>query len=348
MTEIPHSKPWITPADEAAVSDVLRSGMIAQGAVTRRFETAVAEWHGCAYAGVATGTGAGALQLALRALGCGPGTEIISPTYTCPTVLEAMVATGATPVLVDAGEDWRPDPVLTRARLTPRTRAIIVPHLFGLRTDLAPFRALGVPVVEDCAQLFGPRSWHAVQGTIAIFSFHPTKCLTTGEGGMALTPDPDLARRMRALRDGEAARSSRWLFSPLSDLAAALGLSQLERYPEFLARRRDLHARYSAALKPVLPEGVAWLDRVPTMHYRFPLRVPGGTDRFAEGFLQQGVHIRRAVDRLLHRSLGRPDSDFPGARRLYDETVSLPIYPALTEAEFTHCLHAATALFAQA
>jgi perosamine synthetase len=335
---IPHSRPWIAEADRRAVAAVLDSEMIGQAETTARFETAFSRWLGLERPGTATASGAAALEIALVALGARSGDEVILPTYVCPSVLDAVCAVGATPRLADVGPQW----VLTPANVDPlvgaATRAIIVPHMYGIFADVAAFRAFGVPIIEDCAQAIeGPQRWQ-IAGDVAVFSFHPTKCLTTGEGGLAISRDALLNRRLRAVRDGGA--GGRRVLAPLSSVAAALGLSQLERYDASLGRRRFIAATYRLALGDT---AATLLRRTPwnrTMHFRFALSAGAPFAETAAVFAGAGICVRRGVDALLHRIAGQRDRDFPIATELFDTTVSIPLYPALSDAEVEACADA--------
>lgn len=350
MDAIPHSRPWITEADLDAVAKVLASGMLVQGARVRAFEAAVADWHGLPpERAVAVGSGAAALELALAALKVGPGHEVVLPTYVCHSVLEAVRGVGATPVVCDVGPKWVVRPADVEPHVGARTRALIIPHLYGLLADTAAFRRFGVPIVEDCAQAFGPRGTGLV-GDVAVFSFHATKCLTTGEGGMAVATRPELAAPLRLRRDGGAGPDGTVLadrartLSPLPDTSAALGLSQLARYEAALARRRELWLRYRDRLRGVAPVP----DDGPGWPLRFLLRLEGGVEACGREFLARGVHVRSGVDRLNHRLLGLPDRDFPVATRLLETTVSLPLYAALTDGQHERCVAAALEVLANA
>lgn len=338
MTAVAHSRPWLDAADAAALQHTLAGGMIAQGETAAQFEHAMARWL-AAPGAVATASGTAALGLALRALDAAGG-EVVLPTYVCRSVLDAVVHAGAQPVLCDAGPDWLVRAEDVAPHLTPRTRAVVVPHLYGLFADVAAIRALGVPVVEDAAQALGDASAHAAGADFIALSFHPTKCLTTGEGGMLLARDPALLARARALRDTSGAR--------LSDLAAALGLAQLARYPEALRRRAALAQAWRDALHGLPGLDLGWHGRLRSMAFRFPLHRAGGLDACQAAFAARGVHVRRGVDALLHRALGLPDTAFPRATAHFATTVSLPIYPALADAEFRACAAAARAVFSHA
>lgn len=344
---IPHSKPWITEADLAAASEVLASAMLGQGEKTRQLEHALSEWVG-GEDGVAVGSGSAALALAMLALGIGRGDEVVVPGYVCTSVVEAVLTVGATPVLCDVGEDWVVSHESMAPRVTPRTRALVVPHMYGLFADVASFRTFGVPIIEDCAQAVADKGARPLLGDIGVFSLHPTKCLTAGEGGLAISRDRSLVVRMRSIRDGTADAGRGRLFSPLSDLAAALGISQLARYHEALDHRRRLAQKYTQALQATFPADVASHAKHHSMFFRFPLKIRGGLDAYQEQFAQRGVCIRRGVDRLLSRLRGEPDRDFRNAVMLFDTTISLPIYPALTDEAHVQCMKAAEEIFASA
>lgn len=343
MAELLHSKPWITAEDEAAVQAVLVSGMLAQGVHARRFEEQMTQWLAAAGA-VAVGSGGAAIELALRALDCGPGTEVILPTYVCRTVLDAVVAVGAKPVVCDVGRNWVIEAKNITPHLTARTRAIIVPHLYGVYADIAAIRGLGYPIIEDAAQALGSTAQHTTQGDLLVLSFHPTKCLTTGEGGMVLSQNAALIARCREGRDGGERIFGRQ-FSPLSEISAALGLSQLARYPEFLRRRYEIAQRYRKILGQLWGIDLGWLDRVNTMFFRFPFKRPGGLDSCRADFAHKGIHVRRGVDQLLHRLLEISDAPFPSAVAHFSDTISLPIYPALEANQLESCVRATEAIF---
>ncbi len=342
MEEIVHSKPWISNEDEAAVRAVLTSGILAQGACCPRFEEEMSQWLGVSN-GVGVGCGGAAIELALRALDCGPDAEVILPTYVCRTVLDAVVAVGAKPVICDVGPNWVVQKSNISPHITMRTRAIIVPHMYGGYADIQTIRELGYPVIEDAAQALGSSAQHAIQGDLIVLSFHPTKCLTTGEGGMVLACDSTLIAKCRLGRDANESTLGRQ-FAPLSEIAAALGLSQLARYNEFLSRRRSIAHVYKNALKGQTGIEQDTTNPIDTMYFRFPLHRTGGVDRCQEAFRRHGIHVRRGVDRLLHRLMGTPDSEFPTAVAHFSTTVSLPIYPALHPHEIETCARAIAAI----
>src|SRR3989454_2702856 len=250
---IPHSRPTLSDDDAERVARVVRGGQLAQGPEVASFEGELARLLGAAGA-AAVSSGSVGLELALRTLAVGPGHEVIVPAYACDAVYHAVTRCGATPVLADADPETLGLSAADAARRrTPRTRAVIVVHPFGLAVDLADFQRLGVPLVEDCAQTLGATLGGrqvGARGGLAVCSFYATKLLTTGEGGAVVGP-ADLVARARDTRDYDERTDLAPRFNyKMTDMQAALGRSQLARLDAFIARRRALAARYRAALAP--------------------------------------------------------------------------------------------------
>jgi perosamine synthetase len=328
---IVHSRPWITVADHAAMAAVMHDGMLASGSRRAAFEQELARQLGAVDV-AALGSGTAALALALTALDIEAGDEVILPTYVCRSVADAVRAVRATPVLCDVSDGWLMTAADAARHVTPRTRAIVLVHLFGIRVDAAPFVALGIPVVEDSCQAFGaplPQGAQAAtRGAFEVLSFHTTKCLATGEGGAVVAYAEPWGERLRAHAD------SRAVPAPLSDLQAALGLSQLGRYDEFLRLRREHAAAYFAALPADITAMLA-SRAAASMFFRFPLWMAadrGGFDHARAFFAGAGIAVRRGVDQLLHRTAGLPDDRFPGAVECYRRTLSIPLWPELGDA----------------
>jgi perosamine synthetase len=342
---IPHSRPTLGADDQDAVLSCLRTGSIAQGALVRDLETKAAHTLGQEQ-GIATGSGTAALTLGLLGLGIGHGDEVVLPSYACHAVADAVVSCGASPVLCDLGEAWSMTPGTVERELTARTRAIIVVHTFGIAIDTSAFRRFGVPLVDDACQAFGAvTGGHAVgsQGDVACASFHATKLLTTGEGGIVATRDAGVAERIRLLRDGDGGRSTR-VAAPMTDLQASLGLSQLARYPQFIARRREIAARYLAALggrRVRLPSDV--LER--SVFFRFPLRTDVDFELSKRHYDERGIQVRRGVDAMLHRARRLPADRFRETEATFAQTLSIPIYPSLTDADVGRIVDATRELF---
>jgi perosamine synthetase len=334
----------MTTADAQAVAAVVRSGRLSPSPVVEQFETAVAHTLGVSGA-AAVSSGTAALYLALRALGVGPGDEVLLPSYVCSALLHATEATGATARLVEVDpETFNLAPDDARRRLRRRTKAVIVPHLFGLSADLKELLALGPPVIEDCAQTIGV-SYHGRPvgsfGAAAICSFYATKLVAAGEGGIVASASSTLLAKVR---DGRAYDERRRIASgfnfKLSGLHAALGLSQLRRLPQMVSRRRQIARRYDGALAGLPWSRPVWPDDRGHAYYRYVVRISGGVDHVMARLLAAGVTARRPVFRPIHRYLGQ--TGFPVTDRLWREALSLPVYPGLTEQELRQIISAVT------
>lgn len=341
---IPHSQPWITAADYDAIQDVLSSNMIAQGVRCRALEQRLARWAG-AEDGVAVGSGSAALVLALHALGIKSGDEVILPSYVCQSVLEAVLCVEGTPVLCDVGNDWVITADTVMQQVTTKTKAIIAPHMYGIFCDIEAISSLGIPVIEDCAQGVSSESQQRIQGDFAVFSFHPTKCFSSGEGGVVVSKRKELIDCMRTFRDGEKHSLKARLFSPMSDITASLAISQLDRFPQMLLRRKNLADKYLNVLKQARLAKVNHQAFERTMFFRFPVIVDGGIESCEEDFLLSGIQVRRGVDSLLHRTMGLDDDHFQTTVRFFNTTVSLPIYPALNNEQELRCTQAVKKIF---
>ena len=332
MLTIPHSRPWINSADIRAVARVLRGGQIAQGDEIAAFEREMGDFLDMP-PGVAVSSGTAALHLALLGLGIGRGDEVILPSYVCVAPLHAVEYVGATPRLADIEPtSFNIDPSDVRRRITRRTRAIIVPHLFGLPADLDELLHLGIPIIEDCAQAIGARYRNRPVGTfgaLSILSFYATKLFTTGEGGMVIGRDRRVLARIRDLRDYDERRQHKTRFNyKLTDFQAALGRSQLRRLPTMLVRRSALAERYRRHWATLPIRVPAADDRRTHAYHRFVVSCPTAAARVARRLSTMGVTARPPIFRPINRTLGL--EGFPGTDHAFRHALSLPLYPTLT------------------
>ncbi len=330
---IPHSRPTLGREEIQRVSEVLESGQLAQGQMAAKFETAFARKLNVGYA-ASVSSGTAALHLTLLALKIGPKDEVIIPSYVCSALLNAVNYVGARPVLAEIDPaTYNLDPVDVKNRLTRRTRAIIVPHLFGLAADLESLSGLDVPIIEDCAQAAGA-GYHQKQvgtkGQAAIFSFYATKVLTTGEGGMIVSNSKELIQHVRRYRQYDKTDAYQIRFNyKMTDIQAAIGLCQLNRLDNFIRRRRAIAQKYYSAL--------ASLDlRLPPrqsghIYFRYVIGVGADARPWIRGLQAKGVGCARPVHTPLHRYLKR--DGYPVTDKVWHESFSIPIYPSLTEKE---------------
>ena len=354
---IPIASPVIGEQEKAAVLRVLESGVLAQGPAVEAFETAFAERLGVRHA-VAVGSGSAALLVALLAHGVGEGDEVITTPFSFIASANAVLFAGARPRFVDVREDdFNIDPELIERMVTPRTKAIIPVHLYGNPCRMDDIEAIarrhGLAIVEDCCQAHGASIEGRPVGTFgtACFSFYPTKNMTTGEGGMVTTDDTDVAAQARMLRNH--GQSERYLHERIgfnwrmTDLAAAIGLAQLDRLEEGNARRRANARRLNEGCTGVVTPTVRECSH--HVYHQYTVRVPGQRDELLSHLREHGVGAVVYYPMPIHRQpvyrrLGYRD-DLPVAERLSTEVLSLPVHPSLTEGELDTIATATSSFF---
>jgi perosamine synthetase len=262
MSFIPVNQPLLDGNEKKYLLECIDTGWISsEGPFVREFEEKFAARVGRRH-GIAVSNGTTALDAAVEAIGIGPGDEVIVPTFTIISCVGQIVRAGAKPVLVDSDPlSWNMDVGAIEAKITPRTKAIMAVHIYGLPVDMDPLleiaRRRGLKVIEDAAEMHGQtykgRPCGSL-GDISTFSFYPNKHITTGEGGMIVTDDDALAEACRSLRNLGFEPARRFVHERLgwnlrmTNMQAALGLAQLERLDEFVARKRRMGARYDALL----------------------------------------------------------------------------------------------------
>ena len=367
---LPFALPEIGEEEIAEVVDTLRSGWVTTGPKAARFEKAFAQFLGDeALHCIAVNSATAGLHLALEALGIGPGDEVITTTHTFTATAEVVRYLGADVRLVDIDPaTMNIDPAAVEAAITPRTKAILPVHYAGLAADMPALLAIaqrhGLKVVEDAAHALPTTSGGALVGTLdsdaTVFSFYANKTITTGEGGMLVTRNADLARRARTMRlhgmsrdafDRFTATVPSWYYEivapgfkyNLTDIAAAMGLHQLAKANAFQARREALARRYDAALAglPVLtPPWPATGDR--HAWHLYVLRLADGAgvprDTFIERLYAAGIgcsvhYIPLHLQPYWRDRYGLQPAQFPASQRAFERMVSLPLYTRMTDAD---------------
>lgn len=331
---IPHSRPLVGRKELSAVRRVIASGMLAQGNEVARLEETMCAIVGHRH-GLAVSSGTMALFAALKALDVGKGDSVVIPSFACTALANAVVMCGAEPAVCDVEyENGLMSVATVEKALTKKTRTIIVPHLFGCPAPAHLIESrLGVPVVEDCAQCVGTTIDGRTVGSltsIAAFSFYATKVLCAGEGGLAAATDSRLSRRLEDMREYDNLPT----WEPrcnlkLSDVNAAIAHAQLERLPHMLRRRAAIARRYCSALAEGCGAKPFPATNNGSMFFRFLLRVPRRRRASAmRHFTECGIACVRPIYKPFHRYMGI--GCCPNTDRLYDELISIPIYPALT------------------
>lgn len=367
-THLPYGRQAIDEDDIASVVEALRSDWLTTGPRVGAFESDLAAACGVEYA-VAVSSGTAALHLAMLALRIGPGDEVIVPTLTFAASANCVLYAGGTPVFADVDPGTLlVDPADVARRITPRTKAIIAVDYAGQPCDYPALRALanahGLALVADACHALGGALAGRPVGSLAdltCFSLHPVKHVTTGEGGAVATDDAALAARVRMLRNHgvtadrrEREEAGAWFYEMvelgfnyrLSDIACALGTSQLRKLPGWIARRQELAARYDAAFASAAPLAAARpLTRRPGLSHAYHLYVVQVPERQAVFAALRAAGIGANVHYIpvhLHpyhqERLGTGPGDCPVAESAYARILSLPLFPAMADADVDRVL----------
>jgi dTDP-4-amino-4,6-dideoxygalactose transaminase len=342
---IPVARPDIGPEEIAAVTEVLQSGMLAGGRRVAELEERFAAFIGSRHA-IAVSNGTVALMCIFEGLGLGPGDEVITVGHTFNATVSSILFTGATPVFVDIEpETYLIDAGQIEAAITPRTRAICPVHLFGLPADMEAITRIagraGLAIVEDACQAHGAEFAGRKVGAFGhgAFSLYGTKNMTTGEGGLITTDDDRLADWIRLYRNqGMRERYRHEILAynfRLTDVAAAIGLCQLEKLEKNTARRQAIARRYDEAFAnlpvrtPVIPAG-----RTHVFH-QYTIEVEddrdGIVDDLAAAGVSTGIYYPIPVHRQPYVTELGIQADLPGTDHAAAHSLSLPMFPGLTE-----------------
>jgi perosamine synthetase len=364
-TTLSYGRQSVDDDDVAAVVSILRGDWLTTGPAVAAFEGAVAERTRTRH-GVAVSSGTAALHAAAFAAGIGPGDEVIVPPLTFAATGTAVLYLGGTPVFADVRADTlNLDPARVADAITPRTRAIVAVDFAGQPADLDELRGIahanGARLIEDAAHALGATYRGRPVGGLAdltTLSFHPVKHVATGDGGMVMTDDDDLARRMRRFRNhgigsdaNERARTGRWQYEMLdlgfnyrlTDLQCALGLSQLRKLDAFLARREAIAAQYRTAFAACA--GLRVPHVAPDVRHAWHLfvveleleRLTVDRGVVFEALRAEGigvnVHYIPVYRHPYYREHGYADVSCPVAERAYERLLTLPLFPGMTEGD---------------
>ena len=344
---IPAAKPIIGDDERAAVDRVLRSGMLAQGPEVAAFEEEFSKHVGGRHC-VAMNSGTSALHLGFIAAGIKAGDEVIVPSFSFAATANSVALAGGVPVFGDIDpKTFNLDPDHAESLITPKTKAIMPVHLYGHIAAMDRFTEIGkkhgIQIIEDAAQghlaaLNGKNSGEF--GTVASFSFYPTKNMTAGEGGMAVTPSADTARMLRLLRNqGQEIRYRNEVIgfnTRMTEIHAAIGRVQLAKLPGWTKTRQENAAFLDANIKGVITPFVA--PGSSHSYHQYTIRVPGNKAAVRDKFMEEltkrgvgsGVYYPTPIHRLPSFNL---TLDLPESEKMVNECISLPVHPSLTKDE---------------
>jgi dTDP-4-amino-4,6-dideoxygalactose transaminase len=353
---IPAAKPLIGDEEREAVDRVLRSGIIAQGPEVAAFEREFGDQLVGGRACVAVSSGTTGLHLGLLAAGIGPGDEVIVPSFTFAATANSVALTGATPVFADIDPDtYCLSPAAVEAAITERTAGIMPVHLYGHPADVTALgdlaRARGIQLFEDAAQAHGA-TWQGAPvgsfGSFGMFSLYPTKNMTSGEGGMVSCATPEIVRAVQLLRNqGMEKRYENEVVgfnARMTDIHAAIGRVQLTKVGAWTAQRQANAAFLSANLEGVGVPHVA--DGATHVWHQYTIRVPEGRDAFAAALGSEygvGSGVYYPIPNHQLPSFGL-EFDLPNTREACDQVLSLPVHPALSQADLERVVEGVNAL----
>jgi perosamine synthetase len=350
---VPLSQPFLGDEEINAVVAVLKSDRLALGPRTAEFEELFAKAIGVKYA-VAVNSGTSGLHLAVRALGLGPGDEVITTPFSFVASSNCILFEGATPVFVDADEGtFNIDPSLIEAAITPKTKAILPVHVFGESADMDPIMAIakkhGLRVIEDACEAIQATYKGRTVGTfgdVAVYGFYPNKQITTGEGGMIVTNDEAIYDYCLSARNQGRATDMQWLTHVrlgynyrISEMTAAMGAEQMKKLPQIMALRHEKALRYIEMLGQIpgvrIPEG--W-DQPSHSWFVFAIRVHESIrDELLDVLNANGVQSKAYFSPCIHlqefyiRDFGYKEGMFPVSERLSRETIILPFFTSISE-----------------
>ena len=334
---INHNKPTISKNDIIAINDVLKSGYISQGKKVTEFERLFSKKHFDRYA-LATSSGTSALHLALLSSNIHPGDEVIIPSYVCTALLNAIHYVGATPQLVDIDlDDFNLSPVDVKRKINRRTKAIIVPHLFGHAAKIEKLSQYRIPIIEDCAQSIGASLNKRPLGTfsdVSMFSFYSTKVITSaGEGGMILTKNKKLYEFAKHMRDYDEKRTYKTRYNyKMTDVSASMGISQLKQLKNFISARHTIASYYNNKLKNT-PLYIERNTDKSNNYFRYLIRIERKQNEFVLRAKKENICIKKPIFKPLHKYFNLPDNHFTNTMSAWKTVYSIPIYPTLKKKE---------------
>ncbi len=351
---IPLAKASIDREDIEGILDVLKSGRLASGDRITTFEDRFASYVGSKYA-CAVSSGTAALHLAIKALGIGPGDEVITTPFSFIASTNCILYEGATPVFVDIDEKtFNVDVSKIESLITPRTKAILPVHIFGQSADMNEIISIAkkhnLAVLEDACESLGSTYNEKMVGTIGdvgVFGFYPNKQMTTGEGGMLVTDSESTYKLCKSLSDQGRGSNSVWLSYErmgynyrLNEMGASLGLTQLDKLDRFISERRKIAAKYDFNLReiPSLVLPTTALNRTNSW-FAYVVRVTNGKrDVARSALLDAGIETREYFPAIhlqpfMREQFGFKDGDFPITESIARETMALPLYIGLSDTD---------------
>jgi perosamine synthetase len=337
---IPHNKPTIGKEEVQLVGKLLENNELTLGQTVKEFENEFEKYIGLPSAAVSSGTAA--IHLALVIVGISKRDEVIVPSYTCPSVAMPILYLKATSVFADVDNNFNLSPIDVEKKLTSKTKAIILPHMFGYPAEIKEIKELcdahGLSLIEDCAQAIGAKYNNELVGKfgdISVFSFNATKLITSIQGGMVSSNNPDLIKKLRNIRYPDSVqnykdRNLKYSYR-MSDINAVVGLSQLRKLNIFIKKRRKIASLYQQEIK----EGILPTEKKGNFHvfFRYVVKSVKEPEKIISSMSNYGITCERIHFPPLHyMSIFKNNVRLVNTEKL-SSSISLPIFPSLSEDE---------------
>lgn len=337
---IQHSQPWIVPEDAKLFEKVIASKNLSKSYITIELENKLASLINKKYA-LTTGNATQAQMLILMALGIGVDDEVILPSYVCDKVLKGVQSLGAKPVICDVGKDFVMTPNSVAEHITAQTKAIIIVHIYGINAYDNEFTKFNIPLIEDLCHTFGKNFNGGLSGSYTDFaftSFHGTKMLGAGEGGMLFLNNKELLDKVNEIKKNKG------FFTSGNELISTLVGQQIERLEENLLKRFKIAMFYNENLPKELTTYMIDL-RERTIYFKYILKSFKEFNSIKLNYEEKGISVRQAVDNLNHRNLNLPTEMYKNSEYFFNNTFSIPIYPHLNKNQIEYIVAVTNELY---
>jgi dTDP-4-amino-4,6-dideoxygalactose transaminase len=337
---IQHSQPWILPEDSSLLNEVIRSKNLSKFNITLDLENRLAAFINKKYA-LSIGNATQAQMLILMALGVGEKDEVILPSYVCDKLVKGVLSMGATPIICDVDKDFVMTSNSISKHITDKTKAIILVHIYGINAYHKDLTRFNIPIIEDLCHTFGKNFNGDLPGTytdFAFISFHGTKMLSAGEGGMLFLNNKELFEKVIELKNNKG------FFTSGNELISAIIIQQIERLGENLKRRREIAMFYNEKLPKELTQHMVELKEK-TTYFKYVILSKNKFNNIKKQYEDRGIAVRQAVDNLNHRNLGLSKELYSNSEYFFNNTFSIPIYPHLTQNQIEYIVEVTNELY---
>lgn len=329
-----HSQPTINADDIASVTEVLQSKHLEDGERVRELEEFAANYFECKHA-ISVANGFSAIHLSLIALGINKNDEVILPSYSCPAILNPILLLGGKPVIVDVDKNsFNLSLTTIESHITKNTKAIIVPHIFGFPSKIDELQILEIPIIEDCAQSIGGVYKKRLLGTyghLSAFSFYASKMVAAGDGGLIITNNSEFQETIQNYRYYGHKRMHKYpaYNYHLTNLPAALALSQFKKLGSFILKRKQIAKMYDTFFKCEQKIDINFTNKEDACYYRYPVKLHTDIETVKLKMERKGIQCGYGVLEGLHQVMGLDGFEFRQTENNLKTILSLPIYPSL-------------------